>query len=103
MDIIGGMERVRANGKMVLIQQDDRETEFKTGNGVQILKAETYTYKPRRGVVMSIGGKVPAEMLELKVGSRVVYKPYAGMDMYADDGSEFKIIRWEDIEAVEEN
>ena len=35
-----------------------------------------------------------------KVGDRVVFKPYAGMNIYGDDDQFYRILTWKEIRAI---
>ncbi len=81
----------------VLVKPIEKEDKTKSG----IYLPDTAKEKPQEGKVMAVGpGKVTDDgkriPMELKVGDRVIYAKYGGMEIKVDD-EELMILRESDI------
>ncbi len=81
----------------VLVKPIEKEEKTKSG----IYLPDTAKEKPQEGKVMAVGpGKVTDDgkriPMELKVGDRVIYAKYGGMEIKVDD-EELMILRESDI------
>ena len=79
------------------------EAEEKTKGGIVL--PDTAKEKPQEGEVVAVGkgrrledGKVQA--LEVKVGNRILYGKYSGTEIATKDGSEYLIMKEEDVLAI---
>ncbi|OGX39222.1 MAG: co-chaperone GroES [Omnitrophica WOR_2 bacterium RIFCSPHIGHO2_02_FULL_52_10] len=75
----------------------------KTKGGIVL--PDTAKEKPQEGEVVAVGkgrrledGKVQA--LEVKVGNRILYGKYSGTEIATKDGSEYLIMKEEDVLAI---
>lgn len=79
------------------------EAESKSKGG--ILLPDTAKEKPQEGKVVAVGkGKTldngSTQVLEVKVGDKVLYGKYSGNEITTKDGEELLIMREEDILAI---
>ncbi|MFH1397814.1 MAG: co-chaperone GroES [Candidatus Omnitrophota bacterium] len=79
------------------------EAETKTKGGIVI--PDTAKEKPQQGEVVAVGkGKVldsgAVQVLEVKVGDKVLYGKYSGSEITTKEGEELLIMREEDILAI---
>lgn len=62
---------------------------------------EHAAFKETTGVVVEMGENVFPNITKApKVGERVVFKPYAGMNIYGDDKQFYRILTWKEIRAI---
>ena len=78
------------------------EAEEKTASGIYL--PDSAKKKPQEGKVIAVGnGRVldngERNALTVKVGDKVIYGQYAG-SAYKDGGTEYKIVREDDILAI---
>ncbi len=79
------------------------EAEAKTKGGILI--PDTAKEKPQEGEIVAVGkGKVldsgSIQVLEVKVGDKVLYGKYSGNEITTKEGEELLIMREEDILAI---
>lgn len=79
------------------------EAEGKTKGGIFL--PDTAKEKPQEGKVVAVGkGKTldngTVQLLEVKVGDKVLYGKYSGNEITTKDGDELLIMREEDILAI---
>lgn len=72
----------------VVIQQEEAET--KTSSGLYL--PDSAAEKPKMGKVLAIG----KDIKEIKVGDKVVYKPY-GVTEVSVDGKDVLLVKEEDV------
>ena len=79
------------------------DAEEKTKGGIVL--PDTAKEKPQEGEVVAVGkgrrledGKVQA--LEVKVGNRILYGKYTGTEIATKDGTEYLIMKEEDVLAI---
>ena len=87
-------------GDRVILKQD--EAEVTTASGLFL--ASDAKEKPQTGTIIAVGeGKMDKDgkllPMPVKVGDKVIYGQYAG-SAYKDGGTEYKIVREDDILAV---
>lgn len=86
----------------IIVEPDKGETA--TASGIYL--PETAQEKPAQGVVVSVGDPMFFEGREIippvKIGDRVVYKKWGG-DEIKVRGTEYKIVKFEDLMAIIEN
>lgn len=64
-------------------------------------KIETEAFQSTTGVVVEMGENVfPNISKAPKLGDTVVFKPYAGMNIYGDDDQFYRILTWKEIRAI---
>ena len=62
---------------------------------------EHAAFKETTGVVVEMGENAFPNLKKApKVGDRVVFKPYAGMNIYGDDDQFYRILSWKEIRAI---
>lgn len=79
------------------------EAEEKTKGGIVL--PDTAKEKPQEGEVVAVGkGKKldngSVQIIDVKVGDRILYGKYSGSEISTKDGHEYLIMREEDILAV---
>lgn len=79
------------------------DAEEKTKGGIVL--PDTAKEKPQEGEVVAVGkgrrledGKV--QVLEVKVGNRILYGKYSGTEIATKDGAEYLIMKEEDVLAI---
>ena len=79
------------------------DAEEKTKGGIVL--PDTAKEKPQEGEVVAVGkgrrledGKV--QVLEVKVGNRILYGKYSGTEIATKDGTEYLIMKEEDVLAI---
>lgn len=98
---MGIEKKIKPLGSRVLVKRADRQVQ-KGG----ILLPDTAQEKPKQGIIMAVGpGKIDDEgrktALELKVGDKVLFSSYAGLEVKSEDTeNEYLIMSEEDILAV---
>lgn len=95
--MINNVKQIKLFGDRILIKLEEKEKI--TAGGIVIPD----TKKPEKtdiAEVVSIGNNV--EFKTLKLGYRVVYDKYAGIDLKIGDSGLYKIIKSEDILALDE-
>lgn len=85
----------------VIVKPLDAEEKTKGG----IVLPDTAKEKPQEGKVIAVGkGKIledgKTQILEVKVGNRILYGKYSGTEISAKDGADYLIMREDDILAV---
>ena len=88
-------------GDRVIVKPLDAEEKTKGG----IVLPDTAKEKPQEGEIIAVGkGKIredgKVQVLEVKIGNRILYGKYSGTEISAKDGSEYLIMREDDILAV---
>lgn len=64
-------------------------------------KIETEAFQSTTGIVIEMGENVFPNITKApKVGDTVVFKPYAGMNIYGDDNQFYRILTWKEIRAI---
>jgi len=64
-------------------------------------KIETEAFQSTTGVVVEMGEHVFPDIKKApKIGDTVVFKPYAGMNIYGDDDQFYRILTWKEIRAI---
>lgn len=76
---------------------EPKEAETKTASGLYI--PDTAKEKPQQGTVVAAGPGKKDEVMELKVGDRVLYGKYAGTEVTCDD-RKYLIMKQSDVLAV---
>ncbi len=76
---------------------EPKEAETKTASGLYI--PDTAKEKPQQGTVVAAGPGKKDEVMELKVGDRVLYGKYAGTEVTCDD-KKYLIMKQSDVLAV---
>ena len=76
---------------------EPKEAETKTASGLYI--PDTAKEKPQQGTVVAAGPGKKDEVMELKVGDRVLYGKYAGTEVTFDD-RKYLIMKQSDVLAV---
>ena len=92
---------IKPLGDRIVIKQLEAEEKTKGG----IVLPDTAKEKPQEGKVVAIGkGKVlesgQVQVLEVKVGDRILYAKYSGTEISTKDGEDYLIIREDDVLAV---
>ena len=87
----------------VIVKPLDAEETTKGG----IVLPDTAKEKPQEGEIVAVGkGKLredgSVQSLEVKVGNRILYGKYSGTEISTKEGSDFLIMREDDILAVVE-
>ena len=85
----------------VIVKPLDAEEKTKGG----IVLPDTAKEKPQEGEIIAVGkGKTledgGVQKLEVKVGDRILYGKYGGTEISSKDGTEYLIIKEEDILAI---
>jgi chaperonin GroES len=94
------MSKIRPLADRIMVQPE--EAEPKTAGGIII--PDTNKEKPMRGKVVAVGGgkyedNGSLRPLQVKIGDKVLYGKYAGTNIELD-GSEYLVMREEDVMAV---
>ena len=76
---------------------EPKEAETKTASGLFI--PDTAKEKPQAGTVVAVGPGKKDEPMELKVGDKVLYGKYAGIELNVD-GKIYIMMRQSDVMAV---
>lgn len=80
---------------------EPKEAEDVTASGIFL--PDTAKEKPAQGKVVAVGGAIKhpdhEEKPEFKAGDTVLYKKWGG-DEIKQDGSEFKLVKFEDVMAI---
>ncbi len=62
---------------------------------------ESAAFRETTGIVVEMGENVfPNIKKAPKIGDTVVFKPYAGMNIYGDDDQFYRILTWKEIRAI---
>lgn len=62
---------------------------------------ESEAFRESTGIVIEMGENVFSNLKNApKIGDRVVFKPYAGMNIYGDDDQFYRILTWKEIRAI---
>lgn len=62
---------------------------------------EGLAFRESTGIVVEMGEYTfPSLSKKPSVGDRVVFKPYAGMNIYGDDDQFYRILTWKEIRAI---
>ena len=93
--------KIQPLGDRVVVKPLQAESKTKGG----ILLPDTAKEKPQEGEVIAVGkGKVldsgTLQLLEVKVGDKILYGKYSGNEITTKDGDELLIMREEDILAI---
>jgi len=92
---------IKPLGDRVVVQPLEAEAKSKGG----IVLPDTAKEKPQEGKIVAVGkGKVlengSLQVLEVKVGDKVLYGKYSGNEITTKEGEELLIMREEDILAI---
>jgi chaperonin GroES len=83
---------IKVLGKKLLIERKAAEEKTKGG----IILAEVAKRRSPEGVVITVGD----EVTEVKVGDKIIFAEYGGMDVTLPDGKEVIIMHEKDIIAI---
>lgn len=76
--------------------------DFKKGFVIHPFSTIEHTaFKDTTGIVIEMGENVFPNITKApKIGDRVVFKPYAGMNINGDDGQFYRLLTWKEIRAI---
>jgi len=64
-------------------------------------KIESEAFQSTVGIVVGMGENVFPNIKDApKLGDTIVFKPYAGMNIYGDDDQFYRILTWKEIRAI---
>jgi len=93
--------KIQPLGDRVVLKQLEAVNKTKSG----IVIPDTAKEKPQEGEIVAVGkGKIlengQVQVLEVKVGDKVLYSKYSGNEITTKDGEELLILREDDILAI---